>query len=231
MLAQDKGACPHFQIAAEMTSQQQGEDGLPEWIMSYADMITILMAFFVVMYSMAGEKNQPKEEAVMESLRNWLGPVRAMRSHDRDLQRIPSREVAAEGVDHRGPSGSANWRVVRSLGGSVYFDQNETALTSHQQEQLQRAADLLIGKRQLVEVHGVPGARWAAAAEPGEQLDEVWSKCRLVAEHLVTLGIERPRLQIHISSPAAEPQDRNLLRDQRDFRIDVNLSDRFLREP
>src|SRR5687768_6022574 len=119
-----------------MSSQQQGEEGLPEWIMSYADMITILMAFFVVMYSMAGEKSPPKEQAVMESLRHWLGPVREIRPTDRDLPRVRSRDVAADGVDHRGPSGSANWRVVRSLGGSVYFDQNEAALTHQQQEQL-----------------------------------------------------------------------------------------------
>src|ERR1043165_7471109 len=51
------------------------EEGLPEWIMSYADMITILMAFFVVMYSMAGSsKDEAKEEAVMKSLRDRFGP-------------------------------------------------------------------------------------------------------------------------------------------------------------
>src|SRR5208282_4385038 len=51
------------------------EEGLPEWIMSYADMITILMAFFVVMYSMAGApKDKKKEEAVMHALREQFGP-------------------------------------------------------------------------------------------------------------------------------------------------------------
>src|SRR5205085_6317525 len=50
------------------------EEGLPEWIMSYADMITILMAFFVVMYSMAGDKNESKQEAVMQSLHDRFGP-------------------------------------------------------------------------------------------------------------------------------------------------------------
>ena len=37
-----------------MSKKCHCEEGLAEWVMSYADMITILMAFFVVMYSMAG---------------------------------------------------------------------------------------------------------------------------------------------------------------------------------
>ena len=43
--------------------------------MSYADMITILMAFFVVMYSMAGTPDEAKEEAVFRSLREQFGPM------------------------------------------------------------------------------------------------------------------------------------------------------------
>ena len=37
-------------------------EGAPEWMVSYADMITILMSFFVVMFSMAGTKNTKKED-------------------------------------------------------------------------------------------------------------------------------------------------------------------------
>jgi chemotaxis protein MotB len=223
-----------------MACRQHGEEGLPEWIMSYADMITILMAFFVVMYSMAGEKDPPKEQAVMESLRTWLGPVRGRTFNPSGSSGLrggypgiqPRRQGGdSESGNQHGTSGSTTWRVVQSLGGSVYFDQSEADLSPRHREQLQQVADLLAGKRQLVEIHGVPGPRWMAAVKPDEAWDEVWSKCRLVADHMAMLGIERQRLQINVASPAAEPQDRNLLRDDFDLRIDVTLADRFVREP
>src|SRR5688500_2476046 len=48
-------------------------EGAPEWMVSFADMVTILMAFFVVMYAMSGPKDVQKEEAVFSSLRRSLG--------------------------------------------------------------------------------------------------------------------------------------------------------------
>jgi chemotaxis protein MotB len=213
-----------------MPSPQPSEEGVAEWVMSYADMITILMAFFVVMFSMAGEKDPPKEQAVMESLRNWLGPVRTIDGTQGETTSPPRSREPVDG-EHHGRSGATTWRKVQSLGGSLYLDQNETALTPSQQEQLKEIVDLLSGKRQLVEIQGVPGARWSAASSTDQAWDVLWAKCRLVADQLVALGIDRQRLQMHIASLAAEPADHNLLSESCDFRIDVNLSDRFLREP
>src|SRR5947207_7888466 len=53
--------------------EQAASEGAPEWMVSYADMITILMSFFVVMYSMAGTKDAAKQDPVMSSLRKQFG--------------------------------------------------------------------------------------------------------------------------------------------------------------
>lgn len=223
-----------------MSQQQEGEQGLPEWIMSYADMITILMAFFVVMYSVAGEKNAHKQEAVMESLRSWLGPLhrdpfrsgqgtRGTRGgYPGIAPRIPATGGADQPGDPRRGSDVSNWRAVQSLGGSVYLQAAAAKLTEGQQEQIERIAQLLAGKRQLIEMHCVLSPRLLTSGAPGPALDEGWSKCRLIADRLVERGIERQRLQIQIVMPASEPQDQNLLTDEKDYRIDVTLSDRFL---
>jgi flagellar motor protein MotB len=223
--------------------QHQGEEGLPEWIMSYADMITILMAFFVVMYSTAGEKSSQKQEAVLESLRSWLGPLRpgSLRGLSFDGLRggypgIQPRLLATKDADQRGDSRrgktSSNWRDMASIGTSLYFDLEAKSLTTVQQQQLQRIHELLAGKLQLVEIRGLPSPRLVVEqTEPGRDSDLTWAKCRNVADYLVSLGIERPRLQLNVVSPNSESQDPNLLEPGHDFRIDVKLSERFLRSP
>ena len=87
--------------------------------MSYADMITILMAFFVVMYSMAGTPDEAKEEAVFRSLREQFGPMirgwQAM-GHGPLVDRLAAGPIARwsgarrqsnskGGAENRGPRG------------------------------------------------------------------------------------------------------------------------------
>lgn len=224
-------------------SQQQGEEGLPEWIMSYADMITILMAFFVVMYSMAGDKSEQKEQAVMESLRTWLGPLRPLHATGHEgwggvsggFPGIQPRGLSKRGSEPAPgsdgePAGNTNWRAVRSLGGSIYAAIPTGELNAEQQQQLEQIAQLLTGKRQLIEIHCIPSPRLAVSAQGRELFDEGWSKCLLVLDRLVELGIEQRRIQIQVASPGNEPADRALLNEEIDFRIDINLLDRFLRD-
>jgi hypothetical protein len=219
------------------------EEGLAEWIMSYADMITILMAFFVVMYSMAGEKNAHKQEAVLESLRSWLGPLQPGSLRGLGISGVHGaypgvqpRLLGAKGTTEPGNSGGktgfSNWRDLASIGASVYFDETAASLTPTQQQQLARICELVSGKRQLVEIRALPSRRLIVdPTAAGDEQDRAWSKCRMVSDYLVEQGIERSRLQLAVVTPGSELDDPNLLDADRDFRVDVNLSQRFLRTP
>ena len=43
--------------------QEEKPDGALEWMVSYADMITIMMSFFVVMFALATKKDEKAQQA------------------------------------------------------------------------------------------------------------------------------------------------------------------------
>ena len=56
-------------------------EGAPEWMVSFADMITIMMSFFVIMFALAageaakGKKaHNEQQQAALDSLQNRFGP-------------------------------------------------------------------------------------------------------------------------------------------------------------
>ena len=60
-----------------MTSQpEEKPDGAPEWMVSFADMITIMMSFFVIMFALASsdaaknKRNAKQQQAGVESPQN-----------------------------------------------------------------------------------------------------------------------------------------------------------------
>src|ERR1041385_4546233 len=114
-------------------------EGAPEWMVSYADMITILMAFFVVMYSMAGTKESEKQEPVMSSLRKQFGRFTGQPSgkfvpRSTQLAGVgtgPVKRVGSipGGAEPKAPIGE-NSRVTTirpggqiTVGGVIYFDE------------------------------------------------------------------------------------------------------------
>ncbi|HWC88648.1 MAG TPA: flagellar motor protein MotB, partial [Pirellulales bacterium] len=205
------------------------EEGLPEWIMSYADMITILMAFFVVMYSMAGQKDVKKEQAVMNSLRLWLGGVQAPWP---DLHSTGTASSKGHGGGPR-DGRSKMPAVARGLsagGDALYFDATEPGLSPALKKQLRKTAEGLAGKRHLIEIRGVAGNRPLPAGSPyHDAVDLTFARCRQTRDYLASLGIEPERMQLVLAStsdPAVSADDPQLL--NHDARVDIMLMGRFV---
>lgn len=188
--------------------------------MSYADMITILMAFFVVMYSMAGNKDTVKEAAVLRSLRQNLGPFKgvfgpyiprnsklaemasAPRPNERENQ---PREPLAHGMPphlQRVPAGQPLAR-----GGMIYFAQGATGLSEENQQQLDLAVETLAGKPQRVELRGHATNRPLPPGSPyRDHWDLAYARCRQTMAYLVAHGIAAQRIRLGVASQAASSQ-------------------------
>ena len=196
------------------------EEGAPEWMVSFADMVTILMAFFVVMFSMAGDKNEAKEEAVIGSLRRSLGPWPAMP----EGRMVPKNhklaafaglgERATDGIKddgqpgRRSPPGPPVIKLVQpgertALGDALFFDEGVEGLSNELKDRLRLTARAIAGKPQRIEIRGHASRRpVAGAAEADDRWELAWRRVRAAAEQLMSEGVEVERIRMAV---AAEP--------------------------
>jgi chemotaxis protein MotB len=199
------------------------EEGLPEWIMSYADMITILMAFFVVMYSMAptGEATARQEE-VMKSLREQFGPKWSgmmalgpgpyvqVSSPLANLQTAGSRE---KGNNKQGV-GSKKLRPIEnrqpaslrpgdqpSVGGTVFFDDDSTKISPSQEKALAGAIAEIRGKALRLEVRGHTSRNLPDNPKQyRDNWDLAYERARSVMDYLVKSGIDPKRIRLAVAA-------------------------------
>jgi len=218
-------------------------EGSPEWIMSYADMVTILMAFFVILYSMAGSEDTAKEQAMLRSLRLNLGPFKGLagpliskkskfaemavapkppqgENHDGDPARRDSTPAKVPRIDPSDPAAS---------GGMVRFEHGGLELLPENERQLTNISQALAGKPQCVEIRGHTSRRPLPAASPYRDSWELaFARCRKTMEFLVAHGIERARIRLSVAShpDQVRPGDRKGPEDS-DARVDVFMLGEF----
>ena len=200
-------------------TRHEGEEGLPEWIMSYADMITILMAFFVVMYSVAGNKDTVKEAAVLRSLRQNLGPFKGAfgsyvpkNSKFAEMTGTPpngrppeQRERAPHGVPAHVPRVPPGQPLAK--GGLIYFAQGASALSEENRHQLDLAIETLEGKPQRIEIRGHATHRPLPEGSPyHDHWDLAYARCRQTMDYLVAHGIAAQRVRLGVASESGAVQ-------------------------
>lgn len=200
--------------------------------MSYADMITILMAFFVVMYSMAptGEATERQEE-VMKSLREQFGPrwegMTALGPGPYVQLNSPLASLQTAGSREKGNSkkgqGSKRLRPIEnrqpaslrpgdqpSVGGTIYFDDNDTRITESQEKALQGAVNEIGGKALKIEVRGHTSRQPPKSPEKmRDNWDLAYERARNVMAYLVKEGISPKRIRLAVAADN-EPLNSNL---------------------
>ncbi len=226
-----------------MSSPEEAHgEGAPEWMVSYADMITIMMAFFVVMYAMAGTKDNKKQQPVMNSLhrqfgRYVAGPNVFMAAHSTALP------ASGEGQKVRGSDGQSKKKsmsgesvrvtTVRpgdqlTMGGVIWFDDAAPALTDEQKRNLRIAADELAGKPQRVEIRGHTSTRKPADEKYRDQWDLAYARCHATMEYLVDQGIDSKRIRLSVASQNEPLEAANgATNGRRNARVEVFMLNEF----
>ncbi|MDQ3329510.1 MAG: OmpA family protein [Planctomycetota bacterium] len=199
------------------------------WKVAYADFVTAMMAFFLVMWITGQSK--PVKQAVAQYFEDPLGTDDGSRSTSvrgpEDATTVgqfesgmgPGRSLAMANLkssaarSSRGVSAVKPPRITisrdgeqsRSTGTLVTFQGHSNTLDEQARRRLTLLAPLLLGKPNLVEIRGrvidpTPSANGDVAAEWGVS----YARCSAVMRYLIEQGISPERLRLS-QTGAREP--------------------------
>ena len=225
---------------------EEEDPGIPEWVVTFGDMMSLLLTFFIMLVSMSEIKQEEKFQAMLESMRRQFGheasianlipgqsaPRNSSMSSLATLARAKRKDLARGGNKIKSVTGEDNRvRTVRpgedtTVGGVIFFDEDSTELTPYATDRLYEIAAQVAGKPQKIEIRGhasrkpIPGTdHWEVALQRG----------RVVMEFLVNnekhkINPKRIRLG---SAGSHEPLDDSVdpIKRKRNARVEVLMWD------
>lgn len=223
--------------------------GVPEWVVTYGDMMSLLLTFFIMLVSMSELKQDGKHRAMLDSIRQTFGPTLGEAGvpgpsfqSNSDNPAMSSRGRRSEGgtkkssQDSKGRAGAhktvrrISHGTVVTIGGPALFQRFDATLSVALREELDILVDVLLTKPNRFIVRG------HASPEPlppdsiyRDQLELSFARAHNVSQYFIEKGIDSRRV---LCSAVGDTEPRILTREQklqnRNRRVDVFLIDSYI---
>ncbi|MCA9190211.1 MAG: OmpA family protein [Planctomycetales bacterium] len=180
--------------------------GIPEWVVTFGDMMSLLLTFFIMLVSMSEIKQEEKFQAMVESMRRQFGHELSMESTSPGTHkarssefRVLSTQGRAKKLDtHKGgaptkaPVGDhERVRIVRpggdtAIGTVVFFEEGEFEINDEGKAVLDAEIEQLSGKPQKIEVRGHTSPQLGIQSnQPMDAMDLAYRRARSVMKYLI----------------------------------------------
>ena len=140
--------------------EEDDPPGVPEWVVTYGDMMSLLLTFFIMLVSMSELKDEGKNRAALNSMKEVFGPMdgtsgvpgrtfnsRAAYEHMSSKSQNKKTGLEKGSIDSAGGGGSeqsvetVNHGEIVTVGGSLEFDQFAAEIRKVTQADLERTND------------------------------------------------------------------------------------------
>jgi len=221
--------------------------GIPEWVVTFGDMMSLLLTFFIMLVSMSEIKQEEQFQALVDSMRRRFGHSSAsasMAPGDKKPRNSKLANIATEGRAKRfntmdggdkvqAPVGDhPRVEIIRrsddvTSGGTITFDEFSDKLTDEHRVRLRAVVEAIRGKSQRIEIRGHTTRRPLPRGSPyRDHLDLAYARTRAVMDFLVSEGIDEDRIRL-TSAGGNEPVSSlpDPLEQKKNRRVDIFLLD------
>ena len=232
--------------------EDDGPPGVPEWVVTYGDMMSLLLTFFIMLVSLSEVVADEKYRAILSAIQQYVGyrtsplappgenyPLNSMIDQIRDLQlgSFTNEHAGMGGIRTQAVAGS-DYRVYRTregksrrVGKPLFYAPNETGLSDDAKVQLDKIVALLAGKPNKIEIRAhTSDAPLPDDASFSDMFALTYERGKRIAEFLIQRGINQERLRITAAGdnepPSASVDKRSLGFD----RAEILITDAFVSE-
>lgn len=226
-----------------MAMEEDPPAGVPEWVVTYGDMMSLLLTFFIMLVSMSKMKEEGTMRAMLDAISESFGAsngpfgVPGLSKQKTSIFKNPASKGDKDegGVEENsrksGGIGGPNPQVrtiskgtVVTMGGPVRFHAGSAELLDRLKEDLNQIASHLRDKANVLEIKGHTSPEPLPKDSPyRDHLDLSYARARNVARYLSEhLGISERRIILSAvgdTEPTVITRDRELL--QQNHRVDV----------
>lgn len=205
-----------------MAVEEDPPAAVPEWVVSFGDMMSLLLTFFIMLVSMSEiKKDDDKFQAMVDSLRAKFGDDfeklrmavgTGLPSSTKPTKPSTKRTSKWDNSQNFGakvqapPGNFSRVRNVRpgsqiTVGGPLFFQEDSAELTSDDKDQLKYMAEELKGKPQKIEIRGHTSRRpLPEESKFHDHWDLAYARCRTTMDFLIGLGIDARRIRMGVAA-------------------------------
>ncbi len=232
-----------------MADVEEEGHGVPEWVVTYGDMMSLLLTFFIMLVSMSELKEDGRNRAMMDAIRQRFGPGAGITGiFGRSLQTSSAyRFLRSEGQrmeggtkrrsrQAKGPGGAftavrrINHGTIITLGGPAIFPRFGAELSDDLKARLDVITRVIKHKPNKIVVRGHATPEPLPPGSPyRDPTDLSYARARNVAEYLMKKGIAPERLYVSAVG-ASEPWRITKRPDvfSQNHRVDVFVIDSYI---
>ena len=222
-----------------MSDQEDDEEspGIPEWVVTFGDMMSLLLTFFIMIYSMSEIKQPEKFTVIVESLRRQFGHEKTTKNpapgkhapKNSRVKRVASMgrakrlDLMKGGNETQAPVGSDRFVQIVDFGNrtvtgfNIDFLAGSSQLQPDERKTIDDQVKMFFGKPQLIEIRGHTSRKpLASGLKTTDKWQLAFQRCNAAKSYLVEeKGIDPERIRIALAGPnepmfdTAEEIDRN----------------------